>query len=128
VRRARCRTISFRLARAGWRLVLASVLVAVLWVGDAESFPPHEGGRYQFGTSSDGTTFVLDSATGRVWRYDRGEDAWYLYDLEALVKVPGEKAVRSRVPTPTPSVEAPRAQPGQEDEVAPETENRPGER
>jgi hypothetical protein len=116
------------LTRAGRRLVLASLVVALLWVQDAEAGSTHESGRYQFGTAPDGAIFVLDSASGRVWRYDRSEDAWYLYDLEALVKVPGEKGVRSRAPapTPTPSAEPPRGEPGQEDEVEPD--HRPGDR
>jgi hypothetical protein len=42
-------------------------------------------GRYRFSSRADAGTFVLDTETGRVWRYDRVDDAWYLYDLEALV-------------------------------------------
>ena len=55
--------------------------------------PARAEGRYQFGSSGDGT-FVVDSSTGRVWRYDRTDDAWYLYDLEALVKQPAAKVGR----------------------------------
>ena len=56
---------------------LGFVLLAVPAVADV--------GRYQFSCRSDGNTFVLDTVSGRVWRYDRVDDAWYLYDLEALV-------------------------------------------
>jgi hypothetical protein len=44
-----------------------------------------EVGRYRLSCRADQTTFVLDTQSGRVWRYDRVDDAWYLYDLEALV-------------------------------------------
>ncbi len=40
--------------------------------------------RYVFGKPITEGTFVLDTKTGRVWRYDRRDDAWYVYDLEAL--------------------------------------------
>jgi hypothetical protein len=57
----------------------------------------HETARYTFGGAADQGTFVLDTQTGRVWRYDRVDDAWYLYDLEALVRTPkGEGPERTR--------------------------------
>ena len=48
----------------------------------------YDTGRYVFGGAAEQGTFVLDNQTGRVWRYDRVDDAWYLYDLEALVRTP----------------------------------------
>jgi hypothetical protein len=42
-------------------------------------------GRYRFSSRADAGTFVLDTETGRVWRYDRVDDAWYRDDLAALV-------------------------------------------
>jgi hypothetical protein len=70
-------------------LVVALLLVAV-------STASAESGRYTFGGAGEQGTFVLDTQTGRVWRYDRVDDAWYLYDLEALVRTPrGEAPARS---------------------------------
>ena len=51
-----------------------------------------ETARYTFGGAPEQGTFVLDTQTGRVWRYDRVDDAWYLYDLEALVRTPRGEA------------------------------------
>ena len=65
-------------------LVVALLLLAVS-TARAQS---HDGARYTFGGAAEQGTFVLDSQTGRVWRYDRVDDAWYLYDLEALVRTP----------------------------------------
>jgi hypothetical protein len=62
-------------------------------------------GRYRFSCRADVGTFVLDTETGRVWRYDRVDDAWYLYDLEALV---GKKAQSRRA---APSEEPPSGEP-----------------
>ena len=62
--------------------------------------------RYQLGSSGDGTMFVLDVTSGRVWRYDRGEDAWFLYDLQALDQVPGHGAGARKRASSAPS-EAP---------------------
>jgi hypothetical protein len=62
-------------------------LIAVLLMLAAPAWA-HEAGRYLFGGAAEQGTFVLDSQTGRVWRYDRVDDAWYLYDLEALVRTP----------------------------------------
>jgi len=57
----------------------------------------YEPGRYVFGGAAEQGTFVLDNQTGRVWRYDRVDDAWYLYDLEALVRTPrGESSARGQ--------------------------------
>jgi hypothetical protein len=56
-----------------------------------------EVGRYKFSCRADQGTFVLDTQTGRVWRFDRVDDAWYLYDLEALV--PRTKGRRSEKPS-----------------------------
>lgn len=41
-------------------------------------------GHYVFDHDTQRETLILDDQTGRVWRYDRADDAWYLYDLEAL--------------------------------------------
>jgi hypothetical protein len=63
----------------------------------ASPAPAHETGRYVFGGAAEQGTFVLDNQTGRVWRYDRVDDAWYLYDLEALVRTPrGDAPARSQ--------------------------------
>jgi hypothetical protein len=73
-------------------LVVAWLLLAVSSV-QAQA---HDSARYTFGGAAEQGTFVLDSQTGRVWRYDRVDDAWYLYDLEALVRTPrGESPGRS---------------------------------
>ncbi len=67
-------------------LVVALLLLAVSPApAQAQS---HENARYTFGGAAEQGTFVLDTQTGRVWRYDRVDDAWYLYDLEALVRTP----------------------------------------
>ena len=63
-------------------LVVALLLLAV---SPARAL---EAPRYTFGGVAEQGTFVLDTQTGRVWRYDRVDDAWYLYDLEALVRTP----------------------------------------
>ena len=72
-------------------------LIAALLLLAAEPAWAHEAGRYVFGGAAEQGTFVLDSQTGRVWRYDRVDDAWYLYDLEALVRTP---RAGSSAPTP----------------------------
>ncbi len=64
------------------------VVVALLLLCAAPSARAAEPGRYVFGGAPEQGTFVLDNQTGRVWRYDRVDDAWYLYDLEALVRAP----------------------------------------
>jgi hypothetical protein len=70
-------------------LVLALLLVAAPYA------QAHDAGRYTFGGAAEQGTFVLDTESGRVWRYDRVDDAWYLYDLEALVRTPrGETRAR----------------------------------
>jgi len=72
-------------------VVVALLLLAAppVWAFDA--------GRYVFGGAPDQGTFVLDNQTGRVWRYDRVDDAWYLYDLEALVRSPhGESSAHGQ--------------------------------
>lgn len=71
-------------------LVVALLLLAVS-SAQAESAP-----RYTFGGAAEQGTFVLDTQTGRVWRYDRVDDAWYLYDLEALVRTPRGETGRSQ--------------------------------
>ena len=63
-------------------------LVAALIVLAVSSADASEAGRYVFGGAAEQGAFVLDTQTGRVWRYDRVDDAWYLYDLEALVRTP----------------------------------------
>lgn len=65
-----------------------------------------EPGQYQLSARPDGGAFVLDTASGRVWRYDRTDDAWYLYDLEALAGHGGRKVTRS-TPTLAPPVGTP---------------------
>ncbi len=71
-------------------LVVALLLLAV-------SPARAESGRYTFGGTAEQGTFVLDTQSGRVWRYDRVDDAWYLYDLEALVRTPrGDTPARSQ--------------------------------
>src|SRR5258708_11505979 len=69
------------------------VVVELLLLLTASSTWAYDAGRYVFGGAPDQGTFVLDNQTGRVWRYDRVDDAWYLYDLEALGRSPhGEPA------------------------------------
>lgn len=79
-------------------LVAALVMVAV------SSAHASEAPRYTFGSAAEQGAFVLDTQTGRVWRYDRVDDAWYLYDLEALVRTPrnesqGRSNREDRAPT-----------------------------
>ena len=72
------------------------VVVALLLLAAPPAWA-YDAGRYVFGGAPDQGTFVLDNQTGRVWRYDRVDDAWYLYDLEALVRSPhGEPSVRGQ--------------------------------
>jgi hypothetical protein len=70
--------------RGGTAAALAAAAAVIVGAG-ARGAGAGEAGRYEFGCRSDAGTFVLDTQTGRVWRYDRVDDAWYLYDLEALV-------------------------------------------
>ena len=72
-------------------LVVALLLLAV----SSAQAQGHENARYTFGGAAEQGTFVLDTQTGRVWRYDRVDDAWYLYDLEALVRTPRGEAGRT---------------------------------
>ena len=83
-------------------MVLGCGVPAVARAGDV--------GRYRFSCRSDAVTFVLDTESGRVWRYDRGDDAWYLYDLEALV---GKSAQGKRSEPPPANAEEPAAPPGE---------------
>ena len=72
-------------------------VVVALLVLAASSAQASEAGRYVFGGAAEQGTFVLDNQTGRVWRYDRVDDAWYLYDLEALVRSPrGDSPARGQ--------------------------------
>ncbi len=74
-------------------LVVALLLLAV----SSAQAQAHDTARYTFGGAAEQGTFVLDTQTGRVWRYDRVDDAWYLYDLEALVRTPrGDTSSRSQ--------------------------------
>ena len=73
---------------------LGAVVLAAL--AGAAGTAAAEVGRYRFSCRSEQGTFVLDTETGRVWRFDRVDDAWYLYDLEALV--PRTKGRRSEPP------------------------------
>jgi hypothetical protein len=76
------------------RGVVVALLLLLLAAPSARAYDP---GRYVFGGAPEQGTFVLDSQTGRVWRYDRVDDAWYLYDLEALVRSPrGETSGRGQ--------------------------------
>ena len=75
-------------------LVVAMLLLAAS-TAQAQA-QAHENSRYTFGGAAEQGTFVLDTQTGRVWRYDRVDDAWYLYDLEALVRTPRGEAGRSQ--------------------------------
>ncbi|MEO6026692.1 MAG: hypothetical protein ABIR79_07500 [Candidatus Binatia bacterium] len=71
----------------------------------------HDSSRYTFGGAAEQGTFVLDTQTGRVWRYDRVDDAWYLYDLEALVRTPrGETSRPPRDDGDKPAPEKGRAE------------------
>ena len=73
------------------------VVVVALLLAAAPSAGAYDAGRYVFGGAPEQGTFVLDNQTGRVWRYDRVDDAWYLYDLEALVRSPrGEPSARGQ--------------------------------
>jgi hypothetical protein len=85
---------------AGLALLLLAASVSPALAGDV--------GRYKFSCRTDPGTFVLDSETGRVWRYDRVDDAWYLYDLEALV---GKNARAGRAERPAEGESAPREAP-----------------
>jgi len=67
---------------------MKGALLAVLLLVAARPTCAAETSRYTFGGAPEQGTFVLDTQTGRVWRYDRVDDAWYLYDLEALVRSP----------------------------------------
>ena len=80
-------------------------LLAVGWL--AAPACAGEVGRYHFSCRADPGTFGLDTETGRVWRYDRVDDAWYLYDLEALVgkSARGRKAERPEGEREEPSPE-----------------------
>jgi len=72
------------------------VVVALVLLATSPALA-YETGRYVFGGAAEQGTFVLDNQTGRVWRYDRVDDAWYLYDLEALVRTPrGESSTRGQ--------------------------------
>lgn len=73
------------------------VVALLLLAASSAQAQAHDTSRYVFGGAAEQGTFVLDSQTGRVWRYDRVDDAWYLYDLEALVRTPrGEAPNRGR--------------------------------
>ena len=72
-------------------LVVALLLLAV----STAQAQAHDTSRYVFGGAAEQGTFVLDTQTGRVWRYDRVDDAWYLYDLEALVRTPRGETSRA---------------------------------
>lgn len=78
--------------------VLGLLLAAAVVAGPARAV---EVGRYRFSCRADVGTFVLDTESGRVWRYDRVDDAWYLYDLEALVGK-SARARKSEHPGPEP--------------------------
>mgnify|MGYP000013174053 FL=1 len=82
-------------------LVVALLLLAV----SSAQAQAHDSSRYTFGGAAEQGTFVLDTQTGRVWRYDRVDDAWYLYDLEALVRTP--RGETSRTPRDDGDKQAP---------------------
>jgi hypothetical protein len=75
---------------------MKSGLVVALLLLVAAPARAGESARYMFGGAPEQGTFVLDNQTGRVWRYDRVDDAWYLYDLEALVRTPREAPARDQ--------------------------------
>jgi len=77
-------------------LMIRGVVVALVLLVSSPALA-YDTGRYVFGGAAEQGTFVLDNQTGRVWRYDRVDDAWYLYDLEALVRSPrGESSARGQ--------------------------------
>jgi hypothetical protein len=78
------------------RLQAARAALVLAGLAGAAGTAAGEVGRYKFSCRADQGTFVLDTQTGRVWRFDRVDDAWYLYDLEALV--PRTKGRRSESP------------------------------
>lgn len=80
-------------SRPALRAACAAAVLAGLAGATGEA---GEVGRYRFSCRAEQGTFVLDTETGRVWRFDRVDDAWYLYDLEALV--PRTKGRRSESP------------------------------
>ena len=57
-----------------------------------------KAGHYFFANGSPRETLILDDRTGRVWRYDRASDAWYLYDLEALTPARADHPTISATP------------------------------
>jgi len=75
---------------------MKSGLVVALLLLAAAPVRAGDTARYLFGGAPEQGTFVLDNQTGRVWRYDRVDDAWYLYDLEALVRTPRESQARGQ--------------------------------
>ena len=78
------------------RFLVKSSVAVMLLVGVASLAHAGDGARYTFGGAAEQGIFVLDTQSGRVWRYDRIDDAWYLYDLEALVRTPrGESRGRN---------------------------------
>lgn len=86
--------------------MMARVAAAALAALALATVAGAEPGQYQLSARPDGGAFVLDTASGRVWRYDRTDDAWYLYDLEALAGHGGRKVSRSE-PTVAPPVGTP---------------------
>lgn len=70
------------------RVLVKAGLVLALLVLATPHARAQSTGRYTFGGAAEQGIFVLDTESGRVWRYDRIDDAWYLYDLEALVRSP----------------------------------------
>jgi hypothetical protein len=85
--------------RAAARAAAALALAAL--AHGAAGAAAEEVGRYRFSSRADAGTFVLDTVTGRVWRYDRGDDAWYLYDLEAVARGGRTRPAESPAPPPT---------------------------
>jgi len=64
-----------------------------------------KAGHYVFDHGTQKETLILDAQTGRVWRYDRADDAWYLYDLEAPIPARADNPTISHAPagvTPLP--------------------------
>lgn len=84
-----------------WPAVVAGVVMLPVAAGAGEV------GRYRFSCRADGGTFVLDTEPGRVWRFDRIDDAWYLYDLEALVGRRARGRHEDAPPPPEPPADAP---------------------
>ena len=84
--------------RAGAQMILIDNQTAPSTPASGKSVIWIDSTTKKLAQTDDGGTYVLDTASGRVWRYDRVDDAWYLYDLEALVG----RGTRRRTAEPPP--------------------------